>query len=105
MRYFGGALAFGFAAVWILASLSAALVCLLSAAVGYGAVFVAERTRVRLADRASGSDLSGSVVGQPPSRRPEAEDLSLRADELNRDIGHVYQPEADDTTTPRETPP
>jgi hypothetical protein len=72
LRYFGGAVAFGFAAVWITWSLAAALVCLLSAAAGYGAVFVAQCARGKLAAAASSPT--------PASRTPEAEDLSLQAD-------------------------
>ena len=76
LRYFGGAVAFGFAAVWIMASLAAALVCLLSAAVGYGVVLAVERARAKRA----------------LTRTREVEDFHLRADELNHDLGHVYAP-------------
>jgi hypothetical protein len=92
LRYFGGAVAFGFAAVWIMWSLSAALICLLSAAAGYGAVVLAERARAALAGRAAAP--RASTTPSPTHRTPEAEDLSLRADELNHDLGHVYQPTA-----------
>jgi hypothetical protein len=88
LRYFGGAVAFGFAAVWIMWSLSAALICLLASVAGYGAVVVAERARAKLAARAGGSGMSTPR----PRRVPEAEDLSLRADDLNHDLGHVYEP-------------
>jgi hypothetical protein len=91
LRYFGGAVAFGFAAVWIMWSLAAALVCLLSAGAGYGAIVVAERARTKLAARAEGPGISTPSM---PSRAPEAEDLSVRADELNHDLGHVYEPTA-----------
>ena len=74
-RYFGGAVAFGFAAVWIMASLTAALVCLLSAVVGYGVAFVAERRRA-----------------------PSVEKSTHWADALNSDLGHIYEPAA--TTSP-----
>jgi len=109
LRYFGGAVAFGFAAVWITWSLAAALVCLLSAAAGYGAVFVAQRARGKLASRPS--------MVTPASRTPEVEDLSLQADELNQDLGHIYEPTVrtrrpatqsppgDDAATPSETSP
>jgi hypothetical protein len=108
LRYFGGAVAFGFAAVWITWSLAAALVCLLSAAAGYGAVFVAQCARGKLAARPSMPTLA--------RRTPEAEDLSLRADALNQDLGHVYEPTVtthrpatqsppvDDAASPSETP-
>lgn len=86
LRYFGGAVAFGFAAVWIMWSLDAAIVCLLAAGGGYGAVFVAQRIGAALATRA------GSRGMLRAGRTPEAEYLSLRADELNQDLGHVYEP-------------
>jgi hypothetical protein len=90
LRYFGGGVAFGFAAVWIMWSLSAALICLLASVVGYGSVVVAERARAKLAARAGGSRVSTAK----PSRVPGAEDLSSRADDLNHDLGHVYKPAA-----------
>ncbi len=92
LRYFGGAVAFGFAAVWIMWSLTAALICLLSAGVGYGAIVVAERARAKLAAQA---DRPGISTPSTPSRTPKAEDLSVQADELNQDLGHVYEPTAE----------
>ena len=92
LRYFGGAVAFGFAAVWIMWSLSAALICLLSAVGGYGAGVVAERARANLAGRAGGARMSTPSTPSPPSGVADAEDLSLRADDLNHDLGHVYEP-------------
>jgi hypothetical protein len=44
-RYLGGAVGFGFGAVWMTAGLGSAIVCLLFAALGYGAVFVAGRAQ------------------------------------------------------------
>lgn len=79
-RYFVGAVAFGFAAVWIMATLAGALVCLLAALVGYGVVLVAERARAKRATRAS--SLGVSSTG----------DLSLWADALHSDLGHIYEP-------------
>ena len=117
LRYFGGAVAFGFAAVWIMQSLAAALVCLLAAAAGYAAVLVAERTRAKLAARVGSPDIAAPNTTLP-RRTPEVEDLSRRADELNHDLGHVYEPAAatppshreavglplnDDAATPSET--
>jgi hypothetical protein len=116
LRYFGGAVAFGFAAVWIMWSLTAALICLLSAGAGYGAIVVAERGRAKLAARAGSPGIS---TPSRPSRTPDAEDLSVRADELNHDLGHLYEPTAatpalavdadasqlnDDTATSSQTP-
>jgi hypothetical protein len=91
LRYFGGAVAFGFAAVWIMQSLAAALVCLLAAAAGYAAVLVAERTRARLTARV-GSPGIATPNTTLPRRTLELEDLSRQADELNHDLGHVYEP-------------
>jgi hypothetical protein len=98
LRYFGGAVAFGFAAMWILASLTAALVCLLSAALAYGAVLLTERTRAKPAIRASSPGIAASSTLGPPSRTPTAEEVPLWADALNSDLGHIYEPTA--TTSP-----
>ena len=84
-RYFGGAVAFGFAAVWIMASLTAALVCLLSAVVGYGAALAAERRRAK--NTSSVQRLA-----------PRVGELPHWADALNSDLGHIYEPAA--TTSP-----
>jgi len=94
LRYFGGAVAFGFAAVWIMWSLAAAFICVLSAAAGYGAVVVAERARARLGARTGRPGVSTPSTRSPQRRTAEAEDLSIRADELNHDLGHIYEPAA-----------
>ena len=94
LRYFGSAVAFGFAAVWIMWSFTAALICLLSAAAGYGTVAGAERGRAKLAARAGSPAISTRSAPSPRGRTQEADDLSLRADELNLDLGHVYEPTA-----------
>lgn len=88
LRYFCGAVAFGFAAMWIMASLAAALVCLLSAIVGYGAVVVAQRMR------------GTRAVHVGPTA--EAEGLPLWADALNSDLGHIYEPAAATSALTRE---
>jgi hypothetical protein len=69
--------------------LGAAILCLLLAALGYGVVLVAERAR----------DKPGTL--RLPSRTPqvENEDAPRRAEELNRDLGHVYEP-SDDASSP-----
>jgi hypothetical protein len=91
VRYFGGAVAFGFAALWIMASLAAALTCALAAVAGYGVMFAAEcgwaklATR-RLARRRRSRDL--------PSRPAEVSGLPNWADALNSDLGYVYEPAA-----------
>jgi hypothetical protein len=92
LRYFAGAVAFGFAAVWTIQSLAAAFVCLLSAAVGYGVVFVAEHVRAKRAVRAGSPGVSRSNTLSPPSRTAQIQDFPLRADDLNHDLGHVYEP-------------
>ena len=45
MRYFGFAVGFGFAVVWMTVGLGSAILCALLAALGYGAVLVADRAR------------------------------------------------------------
>jgi hypothetical protein len=67
--------------------LGAAILCLLLAALGYGAVLVAERAQ------------ANPGTFRLPSRRPEVDDLPLQAEELNHDLGHVYEP-SDDASSP-----
>ena len=92
-RYFVGAVAFGFAAVWIMATLAGALVCLAAAIVGYSVVLAAERTRAKRATRSSGGSLG---------QRPHANDFSLWADALHSDLGHIYEPAAATSALTRE---
>ena len=87
-RYFVGAVAFGFAAVWIMATLAGALVCLLSAVVGYSVVLVADRARARRAARATSSIISAPSAVALPAGTPHADDLSSWADSLHSDLGH-----------------
>lgn len=94
LRYFVGALAFGFAAIWIMASLAGALVCLLAGVVGYGAILVAERTRAKLGRRAAEPDVAAAYRVAPPRQTPGVGDLPQWADVLNSDLGHVYEPAA-----------
>ena len=94
LRCLGGAVGFGFAAVWITASLAAAFVCLGSAALGCGAVLVVEHARARRAGNAASHDNPATRRLALPTSGVEEDDLPLRADELNHDLGHVYQPPA-----------
>jgi hypothetical protein len=98
LRYFGGAVAFGFAAIWIMASLAAALVCLLSAVVGYSVVFVVERMRARPARRAGAPRMAPSAL---QGRASEAS-MPQWADALNSDLGHIYEPSATTSGLSRE---
>lgn len=102
LRNFGGAVAFGFAAIWIMASLRAALVCLLAAFIGYGIGLVAERTKAELASRRRGARLSTSVAVAPARPAPAIGDLPEWADALNSDLGHVYEPAAATSPLSRE---
>jgi hypothetical protein len=98
LRNFGGAVAFGFAAVWIMASLAAAVVCLLAAVAAYGTVALAERVRAKLAARRRRPAISSPTQLALPGKPAQMEDLPLWADALNSDLGHVYEPAA--TTSP-----
>jgi hypothetical protein len=88
LRYLGGAVGFGFGAVWMTAGIGPAIVCLLLAALGYCAVFVAERAQAE------------ATAHRPPSQTPEAEAaLPLPAEELELDQERYYEPR-DDATSP-----
>ena len=89
LRLFGCVVGFAFGVLWMTEGLGAAIVCLLLAALGYGAVFVAERAR----------ENPGAI--RLPSRTPTpvVENLPFQAEELNHDLGHVYEP-SDDASSP-----
>lgn len=89
MRYFGCVAGFGFGVLWMTEGLGAAILCLMLGAFGYGAVLVAERAR------------ANPSSFRLPVREPQAEedDLPLRAEELNQDLGHLYEP-TDDASSP-----
>jgi hypothetical protein len=89
LRYFGCVAGFGFGVLWITEGIGAAILCLMLGALGYAAVLVAERAR------------ANPSSFRLPSRTPEAgvEGLPLRAEELNLDLGHVYEP-SDDASSP-----
>jgi hypothetical protein len=94
LRYFGGAVAFGFAAMWIMWSLAAALICLLAAAVGYAAGLLAERAGGNLASPTGTPATSTPSALSLRRRTAEADELSRKADEINHDLGHLYEPPA-----------
>ena len=90
MRYFGCLAGFGFGVLWMTEGLGAAILCAMLAGLGYGAVLVAERAR------------ANPESFRLSSRTPELDevgDLPLRAEELNHDLGHVYEP-SDDASSP-----
>ena len=88
VRYFGCAVGFGFGVLWMTQGLGAAILCLLLAGVGYGVVLAAERAR------------ENPSTFRLPSRTPETEDLPSQAEELNLDLGHVYEPSAEASSSP-----
>lgn len=85
MRYFGSAAAFGVGVVWMSVGLGSAIVCLLLAAFGYGAVFFVERAQANAA---------------APRWRLQARDPVLPADELELEDEHHVEPSDDDASTP-----
>lgn len=101
LRYFAGAVAFGFAAVWIMATLAGALVCVLAAVVACGVVAVAEHSRAKRA-LGAGGHISTPSPGGLQIRTPDVEGLPQWADTLNRDLGHIYEPTAATTPLSRE---
>jgi hypothetical protein len=81
LRYFGCVVGFGFGVMWMTVGLGAAILCLLLAGLGYGAVFVAGRAQAE------------GITRRRTNERPEAEALVL--DDLELD----YEP-AEDATSP-----
>ena len=89
VRYFGCAVGFGFGVLWMTQGLGAAILCLLLAGFGYGVVLAAERAR------------ENPSAFRLPTRTPAEDGLPLLAEELNHDLGHVYEPApSDDSSSP-----
>ena len=87
LRYFGCVAGFGFGVLWMTEGLGAAILCLLLGGLGYAAVFVAERAR------------ANPEAFRLQVRTAEEADLPRQAEELNLDLGHVYDP-SDDASSP-----
>ena len=56
MRYFGCSVGFAFGVLWMTIGLGSAIVCALLGALGYGAVFVAERARANASAKQTPAD-------------------------------------------------
>lgn len=85
LRYFGSAAAFGVGVVWMTVGLGSAIVCLLLAALGYGAVFFAERAQANASS---------------PRWRHAFEAPSVPASDLEPEDEHHFEPSDDDASTP-----
>lgn len=102
LRYFVGAVAFGFAAVWIMATLAGALVCLAAAVAGYSAIVLADRARTKRGGRGAATVIAAPSKVARPSPTPDLEDFPLTPDALNSDLGYVYEPTGATATLTRE---
>jgi hypothetical protein len=81
LRYVGGAVGFGFGAVWMTVGIGSAIACLLLAALGYGVVLMAERAQ------------AGPHERRPANRTPIAEaPLLVETDELDLDEPSYHEP-------------
>ncbi len=87
LRYLGGAVGFGFGAIWMTAGLGSAFACVLSAALGYGAVLVIERAQAEASRR------------RPNQTREAEADRLLPAEGFELDQER-YDDEHDDATSP-----
>jgi hypothetical protein len=82
LRYLGCALGFGFGAIWMGVGFGPAIVCVLLAGLGYGAVFMAERAQ----------------ANRPPNKAPETVGVPLVSEALRLDHEHDDSLSADATT-------
>jgi hypothetical protein len=87
LRYLGSAVGFGFGVMWMAVGFGSAIVCLLLAALGYGAVFVAERVRADASTR------------RPSIQTPEAEALPVPPEGTEL-VDERYEELPDDATAP-----
>jgi len=69
-RYFGLAIGFGFGVIWMTLGVGQAILAILCAVLGYGAVYIVER------ERAGSSRLRPSIV-TPATEEPLLEDFEL----------------------------
>jgi hypothetical protein len=88
LRYLGCVVGFGFGVVWMTVGLGSAIVCLLLAALGYGAVLMAERAQ------------SDGLVRGPATETTEVEAAAVPLDGLEPDEDEPYDDVPDDATTP-----
>ena len=91
LRYFGCVAGFGFGVLWMTEGIGAAILCSLLAGLGYGAVLVAQRARA--------NPETFRLRTRTPEVDADADYLPLRAEEINLDLGHVYEP-SDDASSP-----
>lgn len=85
LRYFGCAVGFAFGVMWMTVGLGSAILCLLLAGLGYGAVFVAGRAQTE------------GITRRRPGAAPTTDDSLL--DDLELDYERYDEP-ADDATSP-----
>lgn len=85
LRYFGCTVGFAFGVMWMTVGLGSAILCLLLAGLGYGAVFVAARAQTE------------GITRRRPNAAPATDDLGL--DDLELDYERYDEP-ADDATSP-----
>jgi hypothetical protein len=74
LRYFGSAVGFGFGALWLTAGIGPAIASVLLAALGYGAVFMAERAKANAGPREYESldDATSPLAAEPEYGWPGA---------------------------------
>jgi hypothetical protein len=96
MRYVGGAVGFGFGAMWMTVGIGSAIACLLLAALGYGAVWTAERAQANAATRPPANETFDTDADLPltadefeveESRYDEASDHAARPVAAEVDYG------------------
>jgi hypothetical protein len=96
VRYIGGAVGFGFGAMWMTVGIGAAIACLLLAALGFGVVLIAERAQANAAKAPYPVDETYYY---------EDADLPLTADELEIDGMTHDEPIADEEPAAKEPIP
>ena len=93
LRYAGGAVGFGFGAMWMTTGIGSAIACLLLAALGCGVVLTAERAQ------------ANGIGHRPANETPEPENyLVLEADELDLDDASYHEPSYDEPLEEAPTP-
>lgn len=93
LRYFGCVVGFGFGVVWMTVGLGSAIVCLLVGALGYGAVFMAERARDEASTRRRAAEVDSLLVAH--GFELDHEDYDVLPEELPEDATSPLAAEAE----------
>jgi predicted lipid-binding transport protein (Tim44 family) len=103
LRYVGGAVGFGFGAMWMTEGIGAAIACLLLAALGCGVVLMAERAQANASAQRPSADTFDADADYPLTADEfELEELSY--EQASNDEGSNEQASSDEPAEEARSP-